>query len=73
MLRRFKILLEKEPSGGFSVTVPALLGCATQGESVEECLRNAKEAIQLYLETMKEDNQPIPDSDVLMEEVEVAA
>ena len=73
MLRRFKIILEKEPAGGFSVYVPALPGCATQGETLEECLKNAKEAINLFIATLKEDNIPLPESDVLLEEVEVTA
>lgn len=73
MLRRFKIILEKEPGGGYSVSVPSLPGCATQGETLGECLLNAKEAIELYLESLKEDKLPVPESDVLMEEVEVTA
>ena len=73
MLRRFKIILEKEPTGGYSVSVPALPGCATQGETLEECMRNAKEAIELYLESLKEDKLSIPESDVLLEEIEVSA
>ena len=70
-LRHFKVILEPEPSGGYSVSVPALPGCATQGETIEECLRNAKEAIELYLASLKDDGLSIPESDVLMEEVEV--
>jgi antitoxin HicB len=73
MLRRFKIILEKEPTGGFSVSIPALPGCATQGESVEECMINAREAIELYLESLREDGLSIPETDVLLEEVEVSA
>ena len=71
MMRTFKIILEKEKTG-FSVLVPALPGCATQGETLEECLKNAKEAIELYFESLKEDGLPFPESDVLMEEVEVS-
>ena len=70
MSRTFKIILEKE-SSGFSVIVPSLPGCCTQGETIQECMVNAKEAIELYLESLKEDNLPIPDADVLLEEVEV--
>jgi len=73
MLRRFKIILEKEPTGGFSVSIPALPGCATQGESIEECMSNAREAIELYLESLREDGLSIPETDVLLEEVEVSA
>jgi predicted RNase H-like HicB family nuclease len=71
MTRAFKIILEKEESG-FSVSVPLLPGCATQGETIEECMVNAKEAITLYIEALKEDHLPIPQSDVLLEEVEVS-
>ncbi len=70
MTRRFKIILEKEKTG-YSVSVPSLPGCASEGESIEACMRNAKIAIELYLQSLKEDHQPIPPSDVLLEEVEV--
>ena len=55
-----------------SVSVPALPGCATQGETLGECLTNAKEAIELFIEGLKEDHLPVPESDVLLEEIEVA-
>ncbi len=71
MIRNFKIILEREKSG-YSVSVPALIGCCTQGETIQECIANAKEAIQLYIESLKEDKLPMPESDVLLEEVEVA-
>ena len=70
MTRTFKIILEKE-SQGYSVIVPALPGCASEGETIGECMANAKEAIELYIESLKEDHQPVPESDVLLEEVEV--
>lgn len=73
MRRTFKIILEPEVgSGGFSVSVPALPGCATEGQTLEECITNAKEAIQLFIEGLKEDGIPLPESDVLLEEIEVA-
>jgi len=71
MLRRFKIILERE-SSGFSVTVPSLSGCTTQGETLEECIKNAKEAVELYIHSLIDDNLPVPEGDVLMEEIEVA-
>ena len=74
MLKRFKVILEPEAEGGFSVHVPALSGCASQGETIEEALANIKEAIELYLWSLKDDNLPIPKSDVEVElrEVEVS-
>lgn len=46
-----KIVLEPQEEGGYTVFVPSLPGCISQGETVEECLKNIKEAIELYLET----------------------
>ena len=73
MVRRFTVVLQPEVEGGFSVFVPALPGCASQGETDAEALVNIKEAIALYLEGLKADHQPIPPSDVQLREVEVAA
>jgi len=64
MLRRFEVVIEKEPEGGYSVYAPALPGCASQGETEEEAISNIKEAIQLYLWSLKDDNLPISKSDV---------
>jgi predicted RNase H-like HicB family nuclease len=50
----YKILMHKEPEGGFTVTVPALPGCITYGTDIEHGLSMAKEAITLYIEELKE-------------------
>ncbi|HKZ51583.1 MAG TPA: type II toxin-antitoxin system HicB family antitoxin, partial [Dehalococcoidia bacterium] len=56
----------KAEEGGYWAEVPALPGCYSQGESVEEALAHVKEAIELYVETLREDGQPIPkDQDVV--------
>jgi predicted RNase H-like HicB family nuclease len=46
---RFAVLLEPDELGGFTVLVPSLPGVVTQGESVEEALENARDAIALTL------------------------
>ncbi len=46
---KFNVKLEKAEEGGYVVTVPALDGCFIQGETVEDALENAKEAILCYL------------------------
>ena len=46
----YQAVFQEETEGGFSVWVPDLPGCASQGETVEEALENIKEAIELYLE-----------------------
>jgi len=55
-----KILLTKEPEGGFNVTVPSLPGCITYGKTLEESLQMAREAIELYIESLKEHGEEIP-------------
>jgi len=54
---KFNVILEPAEEGGFNVTVPALDGCFTQGETEKEALKNAKEAILCYLEGLEKINQ----------------
>lgn len=44
----YRILLSKEPEGGFTVTVPALPGCITYGADMDEAISNAKEAVEFF-------------------------
>ena len=46
----YNAIFQKEKGGGYSVWIPSLPGCASQGETFEEALDNIKEAIALYLE-----------------------
>lgn len=60
MLRRFRVLLELNEEGGYTVTVPVLPGCISEGDTREEALTNIKEAIELYLESLEADGEAIP-------------
>lgn len=53
--REYQVVFQEEIEGGFSVWVPDLPGCASQGETLEEALENIKEAMELYLEDVKDD------------------
>jgi antitoxin HicB len=58
---QYTIILDPDlEGGGYTVTVPALPGCVTQGETIEEAIAMAKDAIRLYIETLLADGQPIP-------------
>ncbi len=46
---RLKVVLEPSDEGGYTVYVPTLPGCISEGETVEEAISNIREAIQLYL------------------------
>ncbi len=47
---KFKVVLEPSEEGGYTVYVPSLPGCISEGETVEEAVENIREAIELYLE-----------------------
>ena len=51
------VIMEDEETGGYVAFVPALPGCHTQGETMDEVIKNIKEAIELYLETLSEEEK----------------
>ncbi len=52
---KLKIVLEPSDEGGFTVYVPSLPGCISEGDTKEEAMANIKEAIELYLKTVEDD------------------
>ena len=62
----YSAVFRNAEEGGFWVEVPALPGCYSQGESIEESLRNVREAIELYLEVLGGEGRDAPlDSEVV--------
>ena len=60
--RDFKVFLEPdEEYGGYVVVCPSIPGCYSQGHTVDEALANIREAIELCLEEMESNGEPIPD------------
>lgn len=57
----YTVLFEPQLEGGYTVTVPALPGCITEGDTLEEAKAMAKEAIEGYLESLLKDGEPIPE------------
>lgn len=55
---RIKVVLESSNEGGYTIYVPSLPGCISEGETVEDALTNAREAIELYLEPVEDDWVP---------------
>ena len=55
---KLKIVLEPSEDGGYTVYVPSLPGCISEGDTVEEAIKNIKEAIELYLEPVEDDLIP---------------
>ena len=52
---KIKIILEPSEEGGYTAYVPSLPGCISEGDSVEDAMRNIHEAIELYLEPVEDD------------------
>lgn len=74
MFRKFRVILDPNELGGFTVTVPILPGCISEGDTRAEALVNIKEAIELYIESLQLDGEPIPSEENIEEAVvEVAA
>jgi predicted RNase H-like HicB family nuclease len=56
MSRKVSVVIEKDEHGYYAFA-PELKGCQTQGQTLEETMSNIKEAVELYLETLDEDEQ----------------
>jgi len=65
---KLQIILEPSDEGGYTVFVPALPGCISEGNSREEAINNIKEAIELYLEPVEDDQAFASNA----EEIEIA-
>ena len=62
MAKRYTIVLEPNyPEEGYTVRVPALLGCITYGRNKEEALERAKEAIEGFIEGLEKAGEPVPE------------
>jgi predicted RNase H-like HicB family nuclease len=67
----YTVLLEKEQDGGYHAFCPILRGCHSQGDTFEETIENITEAIELYLESLIADNQPIPQEDLIVKPLNI--
>ena len=69
----YTIILDPDEKGrGYTVLVPALPGCVTQGRTREEAIERAKEAIAAYIESLEADGEPVPRETQPMEVLKVA-
>ena len=68
---RFKVVLEPSDEGGYTVYVPSLPGCISEGDTVEEALKNIQEAIELYLEPVEDDLIPTMIESAIVQEIEL--
>ncbi len=66
---KIKVVLEKSDEGGYTIYVPSLPGCISEGENIDEAVENISEAIELYLEPVEDDL--IQSSSTIVREVDI--
>lgn len=59
----YRVIFRKEPEGGFTAIVPSLHGCITYADTLDEAVSMAKEAIELYVESLEAHGEEIPNDD----------
>ncbi len=59
---RYTVILEREDDGGYHAFAPALVGCHSQGDTLDEAVENVKEAMEVYLESLAAHGEPIPEN-----------
>jgi predicted RNase H-like HicB family nuclease len=69
---RYLYITEKAADGSFSAYVPDLPGCTTSGETMDEVKQSIKSAVELYFESLREHNEPVPPSSSTADVVEAA-
>lgn len=70
----YTVLIHRAEEGGYWTEVPALPGCFSQGESIEEALDNTREAIECHVAALREDGQDVSgDNGLLIGHVNIAA
>lgn len=57
---KYRVIIERDEDGMYLAKVPDLPGCATEGKTRKELMKNVKEAIQAYLEALKKHGDPVP-------------
>jgi len=65
--RTYRVIIRKEPEGSYTAIVPTLKGCITWGETIEEAMLMAKEAIEVMIESMEANHIPIADDSETVE------
>jgi predicted RNase H-like HicB family nuclease len=68
----YTVIFEKEADGGYHAFCPVLKGCHSQGDNFEETLANITEAMELYIDSLLEDQEPISEDNLIIKPVQSA-
>ena len=70
----YTVIMHPAEEGGYWAEIPALPGCYSQGETLEEVIQNVKEAVESHVDALKQDNQVVPvERGLMIGKVEVLA
>lgn len=69
---KYVYVIEKANDGSYSAYVPDLPGCTTSGESIDEVKRNIQDAVDTYIESLRENNELVPPPTSSVDFVEAA-
>ena len=69
---RYTVIFERQPDGGYHASCPALPGCHSEGDTLDEATANAREAIAVYLESLRAHGESPPVEDILIKPLDIA-
>jgi predicted RNase H-like HicB family nuclease len=69
---RYTVIFETQPDGGYHASCPALPGCHSEGDTLDDATANIREAIAVYLESLQAHGEPLPVEDILIKPLDVA-
>jgi predicted RNase H-like HicB family nuclease len=69
---KYVYVIEKANDGSYSAYVPDLPGCTTCGDSIDEVKTNIKDAVNLYVDSLRENNEPVPQPTSVTDVVDAA-
>jgi predicted RNase H-like HicB family nuclease len=69
---RYTAIFEVQPDGGYHVMCPALPGCHSEGDTLDQADRNIRGAIAAYLESLQAHGEDLPVEDILIRPLDVA-
>jgi predicted RNase H-like HicB family nuclease len=69
---RYVYIIERAKDGSYSAFVPDLPGCTTSGDTAEEVKQNIKDAVDLYIDSLREHHEPVPEPTSTVDVVEAA-
>jgi predicted RNase H-like HicB family nuclease len=69
---KYVYVIERANDGSYSAYVPDLPGCTTSGDSIDEVKANIKDAVNLYVDSLRESNEPVPQPTSVTDVVDAA-